>query len=210
MSIGMCPKEKLFKGYIEQELQLREFDNCRKLYGKYLEYDPTNSAAWIRFAELEKLLGDIDRARAIFELAVDQENIDMPELLWKAYIDFEYEEEEWERTRDLYERLLRKTSHVKVWVSYAQFEANAGRSIAESYLPDEEDEEAAKAPVDQASMDAAIAEGMTKARAVFKKGYTDLKNRSLKEERECSWKPGKLWKHLWTNLKRINSKKWKR
>ena len=85
-----------------------------------LQYDPTNSAAWIRFAELEKLLGDIDRARAIFELAVDQENIDMPELLWKAYIDFEYEEEEWERTRDLYERLLRKTSHVKVWVSYAQ------------------------------------------------------------------------------------------
>ena len=36
-SIGMCPKEKLFKGYIEQELQLREFDNCRKLYAKYLE-----------------------------------------------------------------------------------------------------------------------------------------------------------------------------
>ena len=44
----------------------------------------------------------------------------MPELLWKAYIDFEFDDEEWEKTRELYERLLSKTSHVKVWVSYAQ------------------------------------------------------------------------------------------
>jgi crooked neck len=33
-------------------------------------------------AELETLLGDNDRARAIYELAVNQ-----PELLWKAYVD---------------------------------------------------------------------------------------------------------------------------
>jgi crooked neck len=45
--------------------------------------------------------------------------MDMPELLWKAYIDFEYEEAEWERTRTLYERLLSRTSHVKVWISFA-------------------------------------------------------------------------------------------
>jgi len=84
------------------------------------QYDATNAAAWIRFAELERMLGDFSRARAIFELAVEQEAIDMPELLWKAYIDFEFDEEEWDRTRELYERLLRKTSHVKVWVSFAQ------------------------------------------------------------------------------------------
>jgi len=27
-----CPKDKLFRGYIELELQLQEFDRCRKLY----------------------------------------------------------------------------------------------------------------------------------------------------------------------------------
>jgi crooked neck len=48
----------------------------------------------------------------------------MPELLWKAYIDFEEEEGEYDRTRDLYERLLEKTGHVKVWISYAHFEIN--------------------------------------------------------------------------------------
>ena len=57
-AIGMCPKEKLFKGYIQLELdvsaiftgivyydgsltkltaQLREFDRVRQLYKKYIE-----------------------------------------------------------------------------------------------------------------------------------------------------------------------------
>lgn len=53
-AIGMCPKETLFKGYIQLEFdvslsvstksrtthtfpQLREFDRVRKLYEKYLE-----------------------------------------------------------------------------------------------------------------------------------------------------------------------------
>lgn len=36
------------------------------------------------------------------------------QVLWKAYIDFEIEQEEHDRTRDLYERLLKRTQHVKV------------------------------------------------------------------------------------------------
>ena len=46
----------------------------------------------------------------------------MPEILWKAYIDFEIEQEETDRARDLYKRLLQRTQHVKVWLSFAQFE----------------------------------------------------------------------------------------
>ncbi|PNX84337.1 hypothetical protein L195_g040397 [Trifolium pratense] len=37
----------------------------------------------------------------------------MPELLWKAYIDFETAECEFERARELYERLLDRTKHLK-------------------------------------------------------------------------------------------------
>lgn len=120
--IGKCPKNKLFKGYIELELQLREFDRCRKLYEKYLEFGPENCTTWIKFAELETILGDMDRARAIYELAIGQPRLDMPEVLWKSYIDFEIEQEEYEKTRELYRRLLQRTQHVKVWISYAQFE----------------------------------------------------------------------------------------
>ncbi|MED6261581.1 Crooked neck-like protein 1 [Ataeniobius toweri] len=121
-AIGKCPKNKLLKGYIELELQLREFDRCRKLYEKYLEFSPENCTTWIKFAELETILGDIERARAIFELAISQPRLDMPEVLWKSYIDFEIEQEEFENTRNLYKRLLQRTQHVKVWISYAKFE----------------------------------------------------------------------------------------
>lgn len=121
-AIGKCPKNKLLKGYIELELQLREFDRCRKLYEKYLEFTPENCTTWIKFAELETILGDIERARAIFELAIGQPRLDMPEVLWKSYIDFEIEQEEFENTRNLYKRLLQRTQHVKVWISYAKFE----------------------------------------------------------------------------------------
>lgn len=80
-AIGKCPKNKLLKGYIELELQLREFDRCRKLYEKYLEFSPENCTTWIKFAELETILGDVDRARAIFELAIGQPRLDMPEVV---------------------------------------------------------------------------------------------------------------------------------
>lgn len=44
------------------------------------------------------------------------------QVLWKAYIDFEIGEGQRPRTRQLYKRLLTRTGHVKVWMSYAQFE----------------------------------------------------------------------------------------
>lgn len=43
----------------------------------------------------------------------------------QAYIDFETTECEFERARALYERLLDRTKHLKVWISYAEFEATA-------------------------------------------------------------------------------------
>lgn len=122
MAIGMCPRDKIYRGYIELEIQLREFDRCRILYEKFLEFNPENCITWMKFAELETLLGDVERARAIYELAVSQPRLDMPELLWKSYIDFEVSQGEIERARQLYERLLERTGHVKVWISYAKFE----------------------------------------------------------------------------------------
>lgn len=121
-AIGICPRDKLFRGYIELEIQLREFDRCRLLYQKFLEFGPENCITWMKFAELETLLGDFDRARAIFELAINQNRLDMPELLWKAYIDFEVNQGKNDLARQLYERLLERTIHVKVWISYAKFE----------------------------------------------------------------------------------------
>lgn len=51
----------------------------------------------------------------------------MPEVLWKAYIDFEMENEEFDRARALYRRLLERTKHVRVWISFAKFEVGLDR-----------------------------------------------------------------------------------
>jgi crooked neck len=164
-AIGMCPKDKLFKGYIELELKLFEFVRCRTLYEKHIEWNPSNCQAWIKFAELERGLDDMERARAIFELAVAQTVLDMPELLWKAYIDFEEEEGEYERTRALYERLLEKTGHVKVWISYAHFEIN----VPEDDEDDDEEREVSE-------------HAKVRARKVFERALETMKDQDLKEE----------------------------
>jgi len=162
-AIGRCPKDRLFKEYIEMELSLKEFDRCRLLYQKFLEYNPASCYAWIQFAKLETELGDDERARAIYELGVNQDELDMPELLWKSFIDFEFEGEEYDRTRTLYERLLEKTSHVKVWISYAKFEL----SVPE---PEEEEETSLQIARDR-------------CRAVFVRAHTEMRRADLKEER---------------------------
>jgi hypothetical protein len=69
--------------------------------------------AW-QFAEMETSVGEVERARAIYELAINQAVLDMPEVLWKSYIDFEIAQGEFDNTRTLYERLLDRTKHVKV------------------------------------------------------------------------------------------------
>jgi crooked neck len=166
-AIGMCPKDKLFRGYIDLERQLFEFVRCRTLYEKQIEWNSSNSQSWMQFAELERGLDDLERARAIYELGIDQPTLDMPELVWKAYIDFEEYEGEYDRVRHLYERLLQKTDHVKVWINYARFEVNVPED------EEEEDEEEEK-PISE--------EAKTRARAVFTRAHKVFKDKELKEE----------------------------
>lgn len=45
-----------------------------------------------------------------------------PQLVWKAYIDFEIERFQLARARALYERLLTRSKAAKVWLSFASFE----------------------------------------------------------------------------------------
>jgi len=152
-AIAKSKKEKIFKRYIDIEMAIGNVDRCRKLYEKYLEVMPSNCQAWAKFAEMESGLDEYERAGAIFELAVNQPVLDMPEVIWKAYIDMEIKQGQpkaiavtegesafdikqkqekeikrrltsHQRVRYLYKRLLQRTKHVKVWISRAQFEAS--------------------------------------------------------------------------------------
>lgn len=77
----------------------------------------------------------------------------MPEMLWKNYIDFEIDEGEGANARALYERLLEKTGHVKVWISYSQFEGSE------------------------------VGQGVNKARETFQRAHDQMKDAGMKEER---------------------------
>jgi hypothetical protein len=142
------------------------------------QFDPTNSAAWIKYAELETQLADYSRARGIFELGASQTTpLSMPELLWKAYIDFEVEEGERARARALYERLAAASGHWKVWVAYAMFEAQPIQ------LPRDEREDEDEDGDEDDEKEPKMVEGdLELARQVFQKGYNDLKNKGLKNE----------------------------
>jgi crooked neck len=193
-AIGMCSKERIFRGYVDLELSLKEFDRARKLYQRALEWDSTNARTWIQFAELERNLFDIDRARAIYDLAVQQADLDsgldMPELAWKAYIDFEFDEREWQNVEMLYEKLVGKSGHVKVWISYAQSWMAA--AVAEEDDEDEGDgdeDEEENQPVVQLSDEQMESrrqrrmEAIKRARQTFDRAYKDLKAKELKEDR---------------------------
>jgi len=121
MSIAICPREKIFKAYIELELQLGNVEKCRQIYEKFISIQPDNSSAWVKYAELEKSLDEYERCIAIFQAAITQP-LDMPEIVWKAYINVEISYKKFDNVRNLYEILLEKTRHVKVWLSYSKFE----------------------------------------------------------------------------------------
>jgi crooked neck len=99
----------------------------------------------------------------------------MPELLWKAYIDFEIEEGERENARESYEHLVKQSGHVKVWISYALFEGEA-IPVPRAEREEDEDEEDEEADVKMVAGDPVL------ARQVFERGYKDLKERGLKSE----------------------------
>ena len=141
-AIARCGKDSVYLSYLELELLLGEVERCRRIYEKWLEQRSEKAEVWCRYAEMEDRLEEVERARRIMELGVGQGRLDRPERVWKCYIDLELRwmknsvdeaadaetkderrTEGRERVRRLYERLLQQSRHVKVYISYAQFEA---------------------------------------------------------------------------------------
>ena len=109
-------------------------DRCRTLYQKMLECNPSNCKAWCDYAEFEKDLEENERAAAIFELAINQEMLDTPEIVWKKYIDLMMEMGNEEKVEELFERLLEKAPHSKVFMSYSQYESTIDIDKARAIL----------------------------------------------------------------------------
>jgi len=169
VACGKCAhlqKASIYRKYIALERQMGEIDRCRAIYTKWLETMPEHCSAWAGMAELEASVGETERARAVFDLGVQQELLETPESLWKAFIDFECDEGRADHVRALYGRLLQLTGHVRVWIAFALFEVDSDSDSARS-----ED----KPPLERGGLEA--------AREIFQRGYSALKERGFKEER---------------------------
>eukprot|EP00923_Selenidium_pygospionis_P009364 GHVN01016018.1.p1 GENE.GHVN01016018.1~~GHVN01016018.1.p1 ORF type:complete len:363 (-),score=49.05 GHVN01016018.1:153-1241(-) len=127
-AIAECGKEKIFTSYADLETRLGNVDRCRKIYAKFIELHSHNPKAWIALVDLELMMEEADRARAVCEIAIGMD-LDMPDLMWKTYIDLEVNLNELERARIIYERLLEKTQHFKVYKAFADFEFHQAGSI---------------------------------------------------------------------------------
>lgn len=113
---------KIYKSYIEMEIKLKEFDRCRILYENFILKFPSRTQTWLDYTTLEGLLGDQDRARALYELALCTESpVDDKGPIWQQYIEFEIDNENHAGVVDLFERLLKETNSVPVWQSYAVY-----------------------------------------------------------------------------------------
>uniref|UniRef100_A0AAQ5YAU3 Pre-mRNA-splicing factor Syf1/CRNKL1-like C-terminal HAT-repeats domain-containing protein n=1 Tax=Amphiprion ocellaris TaxID=80972 RepID=A0AAQ5YAU3_AMPOC len=96
-----------------EELEVKDPERTRQVYQACLDLTPhkkfTFAKIWLLYAQFEIRQKNLQGARKVM-------------VLWKSYIDFEIEQEEFGNTRNLYKRLLQRTQHVKVWISYAKFE----------------------------------------------------------------------------------------
>ncbi|CAG98595.1 Clf1p [Kluyveromyces lactis] len=127
VSLGKSPKPKVFKYYINLEIRLKEFDRVRKLYEKYIDFNPSSVQSWLDYAELEENLGDEDRSRGIYDISMSN-NVGLSEsdqlIVIQRYIAFETDAAEYEKARELYEKYLILSRYdVNIWINQALFES---------------------------------------------------------------------------------------
>ncbi|KAK1444747.1 pre-mRNA splicing factor [Babesia gibsoni] len=126
LGLGKCKKAKLFETYAQIELKLGNLERCRHIHARYIETWPFKPDSWLAFVNLELLLDERERVRALLEAAISMDQMDMPETIWNRYIDIEKGWQQYPYVRNIYERLLLKTAHIKVFKGYSQFEFECG------------------------------------------------------------------------------------
>lgn len=182
-SLGTCPKVKTFRGYIELEIKLKQFDRVRKIYEKFLEFNPLKVDTWVNYAELEENLGDEDRCRAIYDLAISNADAigfskDSMIFLMQRSIEFETDEEEFGRARQLFDKYIQMNENLpQLWITYALYESSNPsegqlNSLRENLIDDD----------DELNFEATD-ENIVRAREVFERALKHFKRIDLKENR---------------------------
>ena len=94
-AIGLNPKEKIFKAYIEMEEHLCQLDRVRMIYEKYCEKFSNLPAPWINYANFELTLEETERCQQVLTIAqqLGVEGIPDPEEFIAAALQEDGEED---------------------------------------------------------------------------------------------------------------------
>ncbi|CUS25135.1 LAQU0S28e00254g1_1 [Lachancea quebecensis] len=126
-ALGICPKDKIFKHYIELEIQLKEFDRVRKIYEQFIAFNALKTDTWLAYAELEDNLGDEERARGILHIALmEVVGLGYNErfTIIKQLITFESNAGEYTKAREAYDMLVRLSGYSPtIYIERAMFES---------------------------------------------------------------------------------------
>ncbi|KAI5675372.1 hypothetical protein M9H77_06322 [Catharanthus roseus] len=122
--IEKSPAREIFQIYIEMEFKLGHVIRCQTLFMRYVQWSKDDDfCSWIEYTNFEKSQLNPNRARFIYDIAISQPALYKCRQLWDSYIDFEVSEGEFDKARELFEILLKRTKNVNVWIKYARFEA---------------------------------------------------------------------------------------
>jgi crooked neck len=71
-AMGRCPRTKILISYSQLELKLGNLERCRKINEKMVELFPHLVESWVFYANFENDLEEVDRARSIYDMAIQQ------------------------------------------------------------------------------------------------------------------------------------------
>jgi crooked neck len=109
----------LWLRYAEFEMRNKFVNHARNVWDRAVGLLPRVSQLWYKYAYMEEMLGNVDRARTIFERWMRWEPEDKA---WFSYIKLEERAGEMRRARDLYERFCACHVDSRAYIKYAKWE----------------------------------------------------------------------------------------
>ena len=123
------PDDQTFLSAVKFELRYRQFDQARLRFDKLIGLRPETISNWILYAQFEENdAKDIERARTLYERAIDHINSLSPKLFIE-FAKFEVRQREIDRARAIYRVALQKfppDDNPGLFNSYTQFEKSHG------------------------------------------------------------------------------------
>ncbi|ODV96901.1 hypothetical protein PACTADRAFT_1486 [Pachysolen tannophilus NRRL Y-2460] len=121
--MGKFPNKKFFyKKYIDLELNLKQFDNVRKIYEKFLIIHNDDLTIWFNYINFEIELEEYLRAEKLIEiLLLNPSTMSEKFKIYKFYLNFLIHDlYDFKRTRKVYQNLLQESDYnVNIYIAYA-------------------------------------------------------------------------------------------